>query len=87
MSFLFLLFGFMVVSLALGLLLGWLIWHYENGTKDELSSLDTEISFWRNNLDHCRLELSNEQEAAVSLREETQVLKNRIQELEKALKK
>ena len=84
MPFLFLLFAFMLITLGLGLFLGWLIWRYDNGVEGELSSLNTEITFWRKNLDQCRMELSNEQDAIALLREERANLKSRIQALERA---
>lgn len=85
MSFMFLLFGFILFSLGLGLLLGWLIWCYDNDTEDELSSLNSKVNFWRQNLDHCRLELSTEKDATALLRDERTKLKDRIKALEKAL--
>ena len=88
MSLMFLLFGFMLVTLSLGLLLGWLIWSYDSSSDGKsASTTDTEINFWRTNLDHCRIELGNEKDAVASLREERVQLKNRIKALEQASKK
>ena len=84
MSLLFLVFGFMLIALCLGLLLGWLIWRYDNSAESELSALNSEVSFWRENLDHCRRELSDEKDAIAMLNAERAKLRNRIRALETA---
>jgi|GEM_PF-4919787 len=75
-SLLIQIFGFMLVTFLLGLLLGWLVWRYGSSANQ---SPETEIEFWRSNLEQCRFKLSNEQNKVEVLREEKANLKRRLE--------
>ncbi|KJZ17867.1 hypothetical protein [Loktanella sp. S4079] len=77
------LFGFMLVTFGLGLLLGWVIWRYDDGTAPTQDSHETELEFWRSNLEQCRFKLNNEQNKVETLREEKARLKRRLEALSK----
>ncbi|WP_296428372.1 hypothetical protein [Yoonia sp.] len=77
-SFLLQMFAFMLCTFLLGLLLGWLVWRYGGASQQALDSVNTEVDFWRSNLEHCRVELGNEQNTVASLREEKAALKKRL---------
>jgi uncharacterized membrane-anchored protein YhcB (DUF1043 family) len=81
-SFLLQIFAVMIVTFVLGLFLGWLVWRYGGASKQALDSVNSEVDFWRSNLEQCRVELSDEQNALAVLREERTNLKKRLASLE-----
>ncbi len=81
-SFLLQIFAFMLCTFVLGLLLGWLLWRYGGASKKALNSMNTEIDFWRSNLEQCRNELGTEQNALAALREERTNLRKRLAALQ-----
>ena len=74
---------FMLVTFVLGLALGWLIWRFGGPAQTALDSKESELDFWRSNLEQCRMELGEERNAVAALREERSILKRRIASLEK----
>lgn len=77
-SLLLQIFAFMLCTFILGLLLGWLIWRYGGVSHRALVSANTEVDFWRNNLEQCRNELGLEQSKCVALNKQTAELKKRL---------
>jgi uncharacterized membrane-anchored protein YhcB (DUF1043 family) len=71
--------AYMLCTFLLGLLLGWLVWRYGGASK---STMNSEVDFWRSNLEQCRRELGNEQNGHAALREETTKLKKRLATLQ-----
>ena len=74
--------AFMLVTIVLGVGLGWLIWRFGRESDQALETMKTEIDFWRSNLEQCRHERDNEQKAVAVLHEEKKMLKRRIASLE-----
>lgn len=75
-------FVFMFVTFGLGLMLGWLIWRFEDDAAPSAETVNTEIDFWRSNLEQCRFERDNEQKQLAAAHEEKNLLKRRIASLE-----
>ena len=61
-----------------GLALGWAIWRFNGSSKKALDSMSSEMDFWRANLDQCRIELGEAQNAAAALRQEKARLKQQL---------
>lgn len=74
---------FMLCTFVLGVALGWLIWRYGGASKSAIDSMETEVDFWRSNLEQCRLELAEERNALAALLEESSVLKKRLASMQK----
>ncbi len=83
--FLLPMFGFMLVTFLLGFALAWLIWKFGHGQMQDIETVNTEIDFWRSNLEQCRFERDNEQKALAAIREEKSLLKRRVASLEDRL--
>jgi uncharacterized membrane-anchored protein YhcB (DUF1043 family) len=81
-SFLLQIFAFMFCTFLLGLLLGWLVWRFGGSSRQALTSMNSEVDFWRSNLEQCRLELGKEQNNLAALHEERTNLKKRLASLE-----
>jgi hypothetical protein len=69
----------MFCTFILGLLLGWVAWRYEGVSKRAMNS---EVDFWRSNLEQCRGELGNEQNINAALRDQTATLKKHLSSLQ-----
>ena len=72
---------FMLCTFSLGLFLGWVLWRFGGASKQALDSMNTEVEFWRNNLEQCRIKLGNEQVKLAALQEEKANLKKRLASL------
>ena len=83
--FLLQMFGFMGVTFLLGFALAWLIWKFGTGQMQDMETVNTEIDFWRSNLEQCRFERDNDQKALATVREEKALLKRRVASLEDRL--
>ncbi len=75
-------FVFMLCTFALGLVLGWVLWRFGGASKQALDSINTEVDFWRSNLEQCRIKLGNEQVKVAALHEEKANLKKRLASLQ-----
>lgn len=69
-------FLFMSCTFIFGVALGWLVWGFGSGAKQQQQA--TEADFWRNNLEQNRLEHQNDLRKMEALVEEKQQLKRRI---------
>lgn len=83
--FLLQMFGFMTVTFLLGFALAWVIWKFGTGQMQDMETVNTEIDFWRSNLEQCRFERDNDQKALATVREEKALLKRRVASLEDRL--
>ncbi|WP_373636782.1 hypothetical protein [Yoonia sp. BS5-3] len=78
-------FIFMLVTFSLGIALGWLIWRFDQDAGQSADTVNTEIDFWRSNLEQCRFERDNEQKQLAAAHEEKNLLKRRIASLEQKI--
>ncbi|MEJ6404223.1 hypothetical protein [Yoonia sp. 2307UL14-13] len=67
---------FMLVTFALGLALGWLIWRFGGADQQELAS--SEVTFWKSNLEQVRAEREADLQKIAVLQNEREVLKKQL---------
>ena len=67
---------YMTCTFLLGLVLGWLLWKF--GGSKEVASMESEISFWKHNLEQSRLEREQDLNKIAALTQEKDNLKKRL---------
>ncbi len=67
---------YMSFTFLLGMVLGWLLWKF--GGSKEAASMESEISFWKQNLEQSRLEREQDLNKIARLTEEKDILKRRL---------
>ena len=67
---------YMLCTFALGTALGWLLWRF--GGSKEVASMESEISFWKQNLEQSRLEREQDLNKIAVLTQEKENLRKRL---------
>lgn len=69
-------FGFMVCTLLLGVILGWAVWGF--GVSKKEKTLASEVEFWQANLNEVRMKRGLDLSKIDTLMDEKETLKKRL---------